>query len=121
MTAREARLSRVYGAIADHTRRAILGMLAGGEANVGTVAGRFPMSLNGVSKHLKVLERAGLVARTVRGHEHRLRLRAAPLREAAGWLQHYRAFWETRLAALDELLTGPRRPAAGRRRRRLRR
>ena len=61
---------------------------------------RFPISLNGVSKHVKVLERAGLVERTVQGREHRLRLNAEPLREAAMWLEHYRTFWDTRLAVL---------------------
>jgi DNA-binding transcriptional ArsR family regulator len=97
-------LDQVYGAIADPTRRAILGMLAEGELNVGSLAERFPISLNGVSKHVKVLERAGLVERTVQGREHRLRLNAEPLREAAMWLEHYRAFWESRLGALEAFL-----------------
>ena len=68
------------------------------------MAERFPISLNGVSKHVKVLERAGLVERTVQGREHRLRLNAEPLREAAMWLEHYRTFWDTRLAALEVFL-----------------
>lgn len=97
-------LDQVYGALADPTRRAILGILAEGEANVGGLADRFPISLNGVSKHVKVLERAGLVQRTVQGREHRLRLNAEPLREASAWLEHYRAFWDTRLAALETFL-----------------
>jgi DNA-binding transcriptional ArsR family regulator len=97
-------LDQVYAAIADPTRRAILGILAEGEINVGSLAKRFPISLNGVSKHVKVLERAGLVERTVQGREHRLRLNAEPLREASMWLEHYRAFWDTRLAALEEFL-----------------
>jgi DNA-binding transcriptional ArsR family regulator len=97
-------LDQVYAAIADPTRRAILGILAQGEANVGSLAGRFPISLNGVSKHVKVLERAGLVERTVQGREHRLRLNAEPLREASMWLEHYRTFWDTWLAALEEFL-----------------
>lgn len=100
------RLDRVYGAIADPTRRAILRALAGGENTVGELANRFPISFNGVSKHVKVLERAGLVERRVRGREHRLRLRAEPLREAARWLEHYREFWETRLDALEAFLVG---------------
>ena len=87
-------LDQVYGVIADPTRRAILGILAEGESNVGSLAERFPISLNGVSKHVKVLERAGLVERTVQGREHRLRLNAEPLREASMWLDHYRAFWD---------------------------
>ena len=104
-------LDQVYGAIADPTRRAILGILAEGEANVGSLAERFPISLNGVSKHVKVLERAGLVERTVQGREHRLRLNAEPLREASMWLEHYRTFWDTRLEALEAFLLkrGPRR------------
>jgi DNA-binding transcriptional ArsR family regulator len=98
------RLDRVYGAIADPTRRAILGILAGGEVNVGTLAGRFPISFNGVSKHVKVLEQAGLVRRKVRGREHWLRLHPEPLGDASRWLEHYREFWETRLDALEDFL-----------------
>lgn len=97
-------LDQVYGAIADPTRRGILDVLAEGETNVGTLAERFPISLNGVSKHIKVLERAGLVERVVQGREHRLRLNAEPLREAATWLEHYRAFWGDRLEALEKYL-----------------
>ena len=97
-------LDQVYGAIADPTRRAILNVLAEGETNVGSLAERFPISLNGVSKHVKVLERAGLVERTVQGREHRLRLNAQPMEEAAQWLGHYRKFWNERLAALEEYL-----------------
>jgi DNA-binding transcriptional ArsR family regulator len=97
-------LDQVYGAIADPTRRAILNVLAEGEINVGSLADRFPISLNGVSKHVKVLERAGLVQRTVHGREHRLRLHAEPLREATLWLEHYRSFWDGRLSALEEFL-----------------
>ena len=97
-------LDQVYGAIADPTRRAILEILAEGEVNVGTLADRFPISLNGVSKHVKVLERAGLVERSIQGREHRLRLNAGPLREASVWLEHYRTFWDTQLAALEAFL-----------------
>ena len=97
-------LDQVYDAIADPTRRAILGILAEGETNVGSLAERFPISLNGVSKHVKVLERAGLVERTIHGREHRLRLNAEPLQEASIWLEHYRGFWNERLAALEEFL-----------------
>ena len=97
-------LDQVYDAIADPTRRAILGILSEGETNVGTLAERFPISLNGVSKHVKVLERAGLIERAIQGREHRLRLNAEPLREASMWLEHYRTFWESRLAALEAFL-----------------
>ena len=107
-----SRLDRVYGAIADPTRRAILTVLARGDENVGSLADRFPISFNGVSKHVKVLERAGLVERRVRGREHWLRLQPRPLRDAAQWLAHYRAFWDTRLDALEVLLLTRQREAA---------
>jgi DNA-binding transcriptional ArsR family regulator len=112
-------LDRVYAAIADPTRRAILAQLAQGEVNVGDLAARFPMTLNGVSKHVKVLERAGLVQREILGRQHQLRLRAEPLREAEEWFQRYRAFWTGRLDALERFLAQSSRPAAvGRRARR---
>ena len=98
------RLDRVYGAIADPTRRAMLGVLARGAVNVGMLAQRFPISFNGVSKHVKVLEQAGLVRRSVRGREHWLQLRPAPLRDASRWLDHYREFWDNRLEALENFL-----------------
>ncbi len=97
-------LDQVYGALADPTRRAIVAILADGEINVGSLAERFPISLAGVSKHVKVLERAGLVERTVLGREHRLRLNPEPLREASAWLEHYRTFWDNRLEALEAFL-----------------
>ncbi len=100
----EHKLDHVYSAIADPTRRAILATLVKGDATVGELAERFPISFNGVSKHVKVLERAGLVTRSVRGREHRLRLNARPLRDAALWLEHYRAFWNARLDALEDFL-----------------
>jgi len=112
-------LDRVYGAIADPTRRAMLGILARGDVNVGMLAQRFPISFNGVSKHVKVLEQAGLVRRSVRGREHWLALRPAPLRDASRWLEHYREFWDNRLDALEEFLVrqdndADRRPGQGR-------
>src|SRR6266851_3309753 len=100
----EYKLDQVYGAIADPTRRAILAVLAQGDANVGSLVDRFTISFNGVSKHVKVLERAGLVERAIHGREHRLTLNPAPLREAARWLEHYRAFWEMRLDGLEAFL-----------------
>jgi len=103
---KDRQLDLVYAAIADPTRRAILVRLSQGSANVGSLVERFPMSFNGVSKHVKVLERAGLVVRSVHGREHRLRLQAAPLRQAAAWLTHYQAFWNARLDALEALVTG---------------
>ena len=113
-------LDLVYGAIADPTRRAMLGILAKGEINVGGLAERFPISLNGVSKHVKVLERAGLVERVVQGREHRLRFNAEPLREASMWLDHYRSFWDSRLEALEAFFL-KKQPAAAPRRSRRRR
>jgi DNA-binding transcriptional ArsR family regulator len=109
------RLDRVYGAIADPTRRAILKILAGGDVNVGALADEFPISFNGVSKHVKVLEQAGLVRRRISGREHWLRFQPQPLREASRWLEHYREFWETRLDALEDFLVQRER---GRRKRR---
>ena len=101
---RARRLDQVYGAIASPTRRAILTALAGGEVNVGRLARRFPVSFNAVSKHVKVLERAGLVSRRVRGREHWLRLRTGPLHEAVRWLARQRTFWNSRLDALEAVL-----------------
>jgi DNA-binding transcriptional ArsR family regulator len=112
------RLDQVYGAISDPTRRAILNTLAQGDVNVGTLAGRFPISFNGVSKHVKVLEQAGLVRRSVRGREHWLRFRPAPLLDASRWLEHYREFWETRLDALEDFLVQEKGEARGKSRKR---
>ena len=104
MTAVPDPLDQVYAALADPTRRSILALLSRGDATVGTIAARFPMSLNGVSKHLKVLERAGVLERTIHGREHRLRLAPRRLDAAARWLDHYRRFWEARLEALEAML-----------------
>ena len=113
-----ASLDHVYGAIADPTRRAILALLTRGDITVGALADKFPISLNGVSKHVKVLERAGLVDRRVDGREHWLTLNPTPLGDAAQWLERYRAFWESRLAALEQmLLDEDHRPRERRRRR----
>jgi len=94
--------------MADPSRRAILARLAAGEARVTEVAAEFTISLNSVSKHIKMLERAGLVEREVRGRDHVLTLNAAPLEDAAAWIDHYRNFWEERLAALDAFVTAKR-------------
>ena len=104
------RLDAVFRAVADPTRRAILARLATADARVTDLADDFPISLNSTSKHIRTLERAGLVRRTVTGRDHVLSLDAGPLAEAAGWIDHYRRFWEDRLAALDALLTGGRKP-----------
>src|SRR5947209_19134342 len=98
-------LDRVFSAVADPTRRAILARLADADARVTDLASDFPISLNSTSKHIRVLEGAGLVRRSVRGREHILTLEAAPLGEAAGWIEHYRGFWSDQLASLDALVT----------------
>ena len=94
-------LDRVFDALADPTRRAILNSLRSGPATVTRIAEPFPMSLNAVSKHLMVLERAGLIRREIRGREHFCRLEAARFRQAQSWLERYSDFWETRLDALE--------------------
>ena len=99
------RLSLVFSALADPTRRAILARLASGAASVTELAAPFEMSLPAVSKHLKVLERAGLIARGREAQWRPCRLEAAPLREAAGWLEAYRQHWEESLDRLDAYLT----------------
>ena len=97
-------LSTTYAALADPTRRAILARLAAGEATVGELAEPFAMSLPAVSKHLKVLERAGLIARGRKAQWRPCRLEAGPLRDAAQWLDHYRRFWDDSFDRLDEYL-----------------
>ena len=99
-------LDRTLQAIADPTRRAILARLATGEARVTDIAAPFAMSLNAVSKHLRVLEQAGLVRREVRGREHRLSFDPAPLDEAADWIEHHRRFWSQQLDSLESFLQG---------------
>ena len=102
--AREAELDAVFGALADSTRRAILARLAEGEANVAELAAPLPMSQPAVSKHLKVLEGAGLITRTSRGTARLSHLRTEPLREAVDWLGDYRHFWDQSYRRLDELV-----------------
>lgn len=97
-------LDRTLAALADPTRRAIVARLTAGDARVGEVAEPFEMSLNAVSKHLKVLETAGLVRREVHGREHWLSFDGAPLTAASDWIDHYREFWEGRLDALSGFL-----------------
>jgi DNA-binding transcriptional ArsR family regulator len=98
-------LDRVFSAVSDPTRRAILARLADADARVTDVARAFPISLNSTSKHIRVLEGAGLVRRTVRGREHILSLDAAPLAEAVEWIEHYRRFWSDQLASLEAFVT----------------
>ena len=98
------RLSTVFSALADPTRRAILGRLAGGEATVTELAEPFQMSLPAVSKHLKVLENAGLISRSRAAQWRPCRLEATPMKAVADWLDAYRGFWEGSLDRLDEYL-----------------
>jgi DNA-binding transcriptional ArsR family regulator len=100
-----AHLDDILIALADPTRRAILELLSRGDARVTDVAAPFSISLNSVSKHIRLLERAGLVRRHVRGREHLLSFSAQPLDSAAGWIASHRALWMGRLRALDAILT----------------
>jgi DNA-binding transcriptional ArsR family regulator len=97
-------LSNVFSALADPTRRAILARLALGEASVTELAKPFQMTGPGISKHLKVLERAGLVVRSRAAQWRPSRLEARPLKDAADWLDHYRHYWEESFDRLDEHL-----------------
>jgi DNA-binding transcriptional ArsR family regulator len=97
-------LNATFAALADPTRRAILARLSNGEATVNELARNFPMSVQAVSKHLGVLERAGLVARTRSAQSRPSRLRVEPLRDAAEWLDSYRRFWDAGFDRLDERL-----------------
>lgn len=99
-----ADLDAVFHALADPTRRAMLQQLTTGEQRVSALAAPFAMSLAGASKHIRVLERADLVRRAVRGRTHLCRLNPARLADAHRWLQRYEAFWNTRLDTLECLL-----------------
>ena len=98
------RLSTTFAALADPTRRAILARLAQGDASVTELAEPFEMSMPAVSKHLKVLERAGLIARGRDAQWRPCRLEAGPLKEVADWVEHYRGFWEQSFDRLDDYL-----------------
>jgi DNA-binding transcriptional ArsR family regulator len=119
MTAASDRLTATFSALADPTRRAILARLARGETSVGELAEPFDMSLPAISKHLKVLERAGLIARGRDAQRRPCRLAAEPLHEISEWVATYRRFWEQRLdrleAYLEQSQAGP--PTAPKRKR----
>jgi DNA-binding transcriptional ArsR family regulator len=97
-------LSATFAALADPTRRAILARLLSGERSVTELAEPFNMSMPAVSKHLRVLERAGLIARRKEAQWRRCRIAAGPLRDVANWAERYRHIWEERLDRLDEYL-----------------
>jgi DNA-binding transcriptional ArsR family regulator len=103
-------LDAVFGAVADPTRRAILATLARGPATVTEIAKPYPVSLNAISKHLIVLERAGLIRRRVVGREHHCSIEPKRLRDAAAWFDHYRMFWEERLDSLERHLARRKKP-----------
>jgi len=98
---RSSDLDRVFSALADPTRRAILRALTRRPATINEIAKPFPVSLNAISKHVMVLESAGLLRREIRGREHRCWIEHRPLREADRWLDYYRQFWEQRMDALE--------------------
>lgn len=97
-------LSQTFAALADPTRRAILGRLAAGEATVTELAQPFDMSLPAVTKHLKVLQRAGLITQGRQAQWRPCKLEAQPLRDVAGWVEQYRQFWEQSFDRLDQYL-----------------
>lgn len=104
MVTNNLQLDLTFGALADPSRRAILARLARGEATVGELARPFHVSRPAISKHLRVLERAGLVRRTRDGRISRCELDAVPMREAAEWVERYREFWEGQLDSLSRYL-----------------
>jgi DNA-binding transcriptional ArsR family regulator len=97
-------LSLTFAALADPTRRAILARLALGEISVTELAAPFKMSLPAISKHLKVLERSGLIARSREAQWRPCRIKAEPMKEAVDWLEHYRRYWEASFDRLDDYL-----------------
>ena len=99
-------LDRVFGALSDPTRRAMLRRLAGGTRTVGELAEPFAMSFAAAAKHVKVLEEAGLLSRTIEGRTHRCRIEAGPLAQADRWLTYYERFWALRLDDLERALVG---------------
>lgn len=103
-TTTSRRLDATFAALADPTRRAILARLATGEATVNDLAKPFKMSQPAISKHLKVLERAGLISHSQLAQSRPRRLEAKPLKEATVWLENYRRFWEASFDRLDDLL-----------------
>ena len=97
-------LDSIFGALADPTRRGILEQLSRGEANVSTLAKPYDVSQPAISKHLRVLERAGLITRTRRGREHHIRVDPRPIEEARGWMAAYADFWRQQFDAVDDYL-----------------
>jgi DNA-binding transcriptional ArsR family regulator len=107
MVEQQARLDLVFRALGDRTRRAMLERLARGEQTVGELAAPYRMSLAAASKHIRTLEKAGLVRRTVRGRIHYCRIDPRPLEGADDWLRRYERLWDTRIERLAALLRHP--------------
>jgi len=105
-------LDLIFGAVADATRRSILDRLRSGCLTVTELAKPYSMSLNAVSKHVKALERAGLIRRTINGREHSCQLDAATFDEAMNWMSHYSQFWSDRIGALEKHIVNKRKRGA---------
>ena len=110
---KQDRLDDVFHALSDTTRRAMLRKLAGGEQKIGDLAAPFDMSFNAISKHVKVLEEAGLVKRRIEGRAHVCSIVPAPLKAADEWLRFYEAFWSARFDMLDQLFRAQNEARAG--------
>ena len=104
MTVNDQQLDRMFFALSDTTRRGILAQLANGETSIGRLAEPYNISAPAISRHMRILEQAGLIERTKRGREHVCSLSTTGLKTAEDWINFHRAFWESRLDALDELL-----------------
>ena len=102
----ESNLDQIFGALADSTRRGMLARLAEGETNITELAKPFDMSQPAISKHLRVLERAGLIERERRGRDHYIRAVPAPAEQAGGWIAHYARMWKLQFDAVEEILRG---------------
>ncbi|MEE8105082.1 MAG: metalloregulator ArsR/SmtB family transcription factor [Planctomycetota bacterium] len=100
----EVELDRVFGALSDPTRRGMLAQLSEGETNVSALAAPYDVSQPAISKHLRVLERAGLIRRTRRGREHHIKVDPRPIEEARGWIATYAKYWQRQFDAVDEYL-----------------
>ena len=100
------KLDTVFSALSDETRRGMLAQLAKGEANISALAERYTMSQPAISKHIKVLERAGLITKSKRGREIIVRVNPAPMKEARDWISYYAQFWEDQFDAVEAYLAG---------------
>ena len=117
MVMQSNQLDQVFSALSDPTRRGILEQLSQGESRVSTLAKPYEVSQPAISKHLRVLERAGLIARTRQGREHHIRVDPRPIEEARGWMAHYAEFWNAQFDAVDAYLAGQRNGPPNRRNR----